>query len=464
MTSRMNLEMDRTRAIYLMIVLLLGLAASSALHAQNPQQIKSDPKMIWAEGSTQKEALDGITSKLAYAAGFTCPRAKFLPLMKTYSQDIRKATHQISYNGKYLRYLSGNEIQRLFQPRRQKVNELKASAQAARRRFSSSGQMQDAEDALTLCRWAIAYLSSLPGNNASELKSLQQQANSLRKAISSRPYNPSGKGMKVQMAHIDREAGQIETILGIRTTNPAAVSPPPQKAEKKEPVSQPATEAVLDSRDTSVAILPQSSLPDSTATATSEPATAVITEPATVADAETDTLTSKAPQKQPVPAARPDAPSVFSVAQIGFSPEWNAGAMLGVKFRSSAFGIYASYRSNFTSVSSDLSIDSTEDPSHLTGSHKVSLQSATAGLLFQLKETPQINLFAGAGYGSRNVCWQTTSGHWAKVTDRTSTGLALEAGLLYSPFGLHNSLCLSAGVHTIGFKTLGLTLGVGFSF
>ena len=116
------------------------------------------------------------------------------------------------------------------------------------------------------------------------------------------------------------------------------------------------------------------------------------------------------------------------------------------------------------SVSSDLSIDSSEDPSHLTGSHKVSLQSATAGLLFQLKETPQINLFAGAGYGSRNVCWQTSSSHWAKVTDRTSTGLALEAGLLYSPFGLHNSLCLSAGVHTIVFKTVGLTLGVGFSF
>ena len=200
MTSRMNLEMDRTRAIYLVIVLLLGLAASSALHAQNPQQIKSDPKMIWAEGSTQKEALDGITSKLAYAAGFTCPRAKFLPLMKTYSQDIRKATHQITYNGKYLRYLSGNEIQRLFQPRRQKVNELKASAQAARQRFSSSGQMQDAEDALTLCRWAIAYLSSLPGNNASELKSLRQQANSLRKALSSRSYTPSGKGIKAQMA------------------------------------------------------------------------------------------------------------------------------------------------------------------------------------------------------------------------------------------------------------------------
>ena len=464
MTSRMNLEMDRTRAIYLMIVLLLGLAASSALHAQNPQQIKSDPKMIWAEGSTQKEALDGITSKLAYAAGFTCPRAKFLPLMKTYSQDIRKATHHITYNGKYLRYLSGNEIQRLFQPRRQKVNELKASAQAARQRFSSSGQMQDAEDALTLCRWAIAYLSSLPGNNASELKSLRQQANSLRKALSSRSYTPSGKGIKAQMAHIDREAGQIETILGIRTTNPAAVSPPPQKAEKKEPVSQPATEAVLASRDTSVAILPQSSLPDSTATATREPVAAAITEPATVADAETDALTSKVSQKQPVPAALPEAPSVFAVAQIGFSPEWNAGAMLGVKFRSSAFGIYASYRSNFTSVSSDLSIDSSEDPSHLTGSHKVSLQSATAGLLFQLKETPQINLFAGAGYGSRNVCWQTTSSHWAKVTDRTSTGLALEAGLLYSPFGLHNSLCLSAGVHTIGFKTIGLTLGAGFSF
>lgn len=143
--------------------------------------------------------------------------------------------------------------------------------------------------------------------------------------------------------------------------------------------------------------------------------------------------------------------------------------MLGVKFKNSNMGIYASYRSNFTFVSSDLSIDSSEEPSHLTGSHKVSLQSATAGLLFQFSETPRINLYAGAGYGNRNVYWQTTSNQWAEVTDRSSKGLALEAGIIYSPVVDKSNaekpgISLSAGLSTISFKTIGLTIGIGLSF
>ena len=107
------------------VVLIAALLASSFLFAQNPEQIKSDSKMIWAEGSSQKEALDGITSKLAYAVGFTCQKSKFLPLMQTYAQDIRKVTHQITYSGKFLRYISTSDLPKLFQARRQKIGELK---------------------------------------------------------------------------------------------------------------------------------------------------------------------------------------------------------------------------------------------------------------------------------------------------------------------------------------------------
>ena len=74
-----------------MIAMLL---ASSFLFAQNPEQIKSSSKMIWAEGSSQKEALDGITSKLAYAVGFTCPQSKFLSLNRPHKKPVWLGRYQ----------------------------------------------------------------------------------------------------------------------------------------------------------------------------------------------------------------------------------------------------------------------------------------------------------------------------------------------------------------------------------
>ena len=201
------------------VVLIAALLASSFLFAQNPEQIKSNSKMIWAEGSSQKEALDGITSKLAYAVGFSCPQSKFLPLMKTYSQDIRRVTHQIAYNGKYLRYISTADLPKLFQARHQKIGELKSSADKYRQRFTQTGSPSDAEDAVTLYRWAIAYLSSLPGGNSKEIKSLQQQINSLQKSAGKSSAIIASSSIKSQMAHINRQASQIESILSI---SPAA--------------------------------------------------------------------------------------------------------------------------------------------------------------------------------------------------------------------------------------------------
>ncbi|MBR6971235.1 MAG: outer membrane beta-barrel protein [Bacteroidales bacterium] len=439
------------------VVLIAALLASSFLFAQNPEQIKSDSKMIWAEGSSQKEALDGITSKLAYAVGFTCQKSKFLPLMQTYAQDIRKVTHQITYSGKFLRYISTSDLPKLFQARRQKIGELKSSADKYKQRFTQTGSPSDAEDAATLYRWAIAYLSSLPGGNSKEIKSLQQQINSLQKSAGkSSAINASSSPIKSQMAHINRQASQIESILGIRST-PLLAANAKSNSSSNAPSNQPFSSSKVEvQKPVRKAPALAISLPESPAHNDSLVTTSW------ASDEVTKALQGKLEDFVPSEDAH-----IFIIPQIGFSPEWNAGAMLGVKFKNSNMGIYASYRSNFTFVSSDLSIDSSEEPSHLTGSHKVSLQSATAGLLFQFSETPRINLYAGAGYGNRNVYWQTTSNQWAEVTDRTTKGLVLEAGILYSPpkhFWHKPGLTLSAGLSTISFKTIGLTLGIGLSF
>lgn len=444
-------------AIKQIILLAAFLALSFSVKAQNPEQIKSDSKMIWAEGSSQKEALDGITSKLAYAVGFTCPKSKFLLLMQTYAQDIRKVTHQITYSGKFLRYISTSDLPKLFQARRQKIGELKSSADKYKQRFTQTGSPSDAEDAATLYRWAIAYLSSLPGGNSKEIKSLQQQINSLQKSAGkSSAINASSSPIKSQMAHINRQASQIESILGIRST-PLLAANAKSNSSSNAPSNQPSSSSKVEV---------QKPVRKAPALAISLPESPAHNDSLVTTSWDSDEVTKSLQGKLEDSVSSEDS-HIFIIPQIGFSPEWNAGAMLGVKFKNSNMGIYASYRSNFTFVSSDLSIDSSEEPSHLTGSHKVSIQSATAGLLFQFSETPRINLYAGAGYGNRNIYWQTTSNQWAEVADRTSKGLVLEAGILYSPpkhFWHKPGLTLSAGLSTINFKTIGLTLGIGLSF
>lgn len=445
-------------AIKQIILLAAFLALSFSVKAQNPEQIKSDSKMIWAEGSSQKEALDGITSKLAYAVGFTCQKSKFLPLMQTYAQDIRKATHQITYSGKFLRYISTSDLPKLFQARRQKIAELKSSASQSKQRFTQTGSLSDAEDAVTLYRWAIAYLSSLPGGNSKEIKSLQQQINSLQKSAGKSSALNASSPIKSQMAHINRQASQIESILGIRST-PLLAANAKSNSSSNAPSNQPFSSSKVEV---------QKPVRKAPALAISLPESPVHNDSLVTTSWASDEVTKSLQGKLEDFVPSEDA-HIFIIPQIGFSPEWNAGAMLGVKFKNSNMGIYASYRSNFTFVSSDLSIDSSEEPSHLTGSHKVSLQSATAGMLFQFSETPRINLYAGAGYSNRNVYWQTTSNQWAEVTDRSSKGIALEAGIIYSPVVDKSNtekpgIILSAGLSTISFKTIGLTIGIGLSF
>ena len=170
---------------------------------------------------------------------------------------------------------------------------------------------------------------------------------------------------------------------------------------------------------------------------------------------------------------------VYILPQISFAPEWNAGALICLKFKDSGAGIYASFRGNFTSVSSSSKILSSEPASSLTGSNKVSHQFIAAGvlltpLIFADNFSSIFNLstafYAGVGYGYRNVYWQTTSNQWAEVTDRSSKGIALEAGIIYSPIVDKRSnpekpgISLSAGLSTISFKTIGLNLGIGLSF
>ena len=461
--------MKRCLCIFGMLILVLTLA-SGVSYSQNPEQIKNNPEMIWAEGSTQKEALDGITSKLAHAVGFTCPKSKFLSLMKTYSQDIRKYTHQITYNGKFLRYINSRETSKLFSSRRQKIAELKQSAQSV--------QTSSPQEAATLYRWALTYLKSLPGDNSREISSLQGSLTSLQKK-QGQAYSQPSSTVQIRMAYIDKETRQIAGILG---------EPMPEIKSFQSPEPKPLNTQIADAGVKRIDYTPVRNV------ALSQDVDVFVDYLRFFSIADTKNRVNyfkrleEESQKNmffeellssgkvaSCPWVTPTAQwnRAVSLLQGGLSPEFITGIMAGYNIRQAGF--YASYKSNFTSVSSDRDILSSISPAELSGNSKVSLSMITGGLLYSLAtdfppEYPKHGrtntlLYAGAGYGQRTVFWQDKSDNWAKVTDRTSNGIAVEAGVIYSFLNTSaRNLSLSAGVHTINFKTVGFTLGIGVNF
>lgn len=63
-----------------------------------------------------------------------------------------------------------------------------------------------------------------------------------------------------------------------------------------------------------------------------------------------------------------------------------------------------------------------------TGNDKRSFYAATAGIIARMKSP--IHLYCGAGYVNRNVAWELSDGAYAKHTEYTYSGLAVDCGLM----------------------------------
>ena len=71
-----------------------------------------------------------------------------------------------------------------------------------------------------------------------------------------------------------------------------------------------------------------------------------------------------------------------------------------------------------------------------------------------------LSVYAGAGYGKHQLFWEDTAGKWASVQDRSASGVAVDAGLVFN----WQHLSVMAGVSAIGFKSVFAELGVGYRF
>ena len=139
------------------------------------------------------------------------------------------------------------------------------------------------------------------------------------------------------------------------------------------------------------------------------------------------------------------------------------GAMVGVVAK---HGAYLRFRSDFGSVSADLECDDTGAltsggtgiPYYKEGSFSKARLSITGGYLCRIAKP--LYGYIGAGYGQRILAWETIDGEWVKNTDHSASGVAAEIGAI----GNFKRFALSAGVQTINFKYMELSVGIGYFF
>ena len=152
------------------------------------------------------------------------------------------------------------------------------------------------------------------------------------------------------------------------------------------------------------------------------------------------------------------------MAEVGYHPsQLSYGGMIGCVRKN---GAYVKFRSDFGSASADLECDDSGaltsggegTPYYKEGVTQKARLSVTAGYLRQLWKP--VYLYAGAGYGSRTLAWETVEGELVKNTDHSAVGVAAELGVI----GRLGKFALSVGFHTVNFKHHEVTVGVGIIF
>jgi hypothetical protein len=127
------------------------------------------------------------------------------------------------------------------------------------------------------------------------------------------------------------------------------------------------------------------------------------------------------------------------------------------------YGWYVKAKSDFNFQSSLYNCTSTgeiEGGGHIwtDGASKKSRLVITAGGM--LRASRWCYPYVGVGYGSRGLYWKDFQGEWAKVTDKSCAGVALDAGVALK-FG---KIALTLGVNNTAFKYTEAEVGIGVMF
>lgn len=166
----------------------------------------------------------------------------------------------------------------------------------------------------------------------------------------------------------------------------------------------------------------------------------------------------------------PNPVSYVTQRKTGFSPFITAGVLpefhvgLGARYRPGCgpWGMYVKGASSFAFRKPGytcLSDGTVDDGSALwvSGRKSISFLSVTAGVHYSL--TPQWGGFAGAGWAFRKLYWEDSFSNWVEVSDRSYTGVALEAGVSFKPF---ENIGFLGGVTAIPFGYASVFFGLSY--
>lgn len=151
---------------------------------------------------------------------------------------------------------------------------------------------------------------------------------------------------------------------------------------------------------------------------------------------------------------------ILASAQVAAFPQMSYGIMLGMVKK---YGWYVKALSDFSFPSASyncLSNGEIEDGGHIwtDGTTKKSRLVVTAGGM--LRASRWCYPYVGVGYGSRGLYWKDINDEWAKVSDKSCAGVALDAGLALK-FG---KIAITVGVNNTAFKYTEAEVGIGVMF
>ena len=159
------------------------------------------------------------------------------------------------------------------------------------------------------------------------------------------------------------------------------------------------------------------------------------------------------------------------LGQIGYStaPQLSYGAIIGQMYK--GIGWYVSGRSNFQfNAPTELACDKQgyidDERPFYTGNTSTTHYAVNAGFMMNVLEKITKNKFntlgfyVGAGYGKRELQWETTDGLWVKYAPTSHTGFSGNVGL----FGSFYGVTLNVGLNTINFKYVEVEAGIGYMF
>lgn len=151
---------------------------------------------------------------------------------------------------------------------------------------------------------------------------------------------------------------------------------------------------------------------------------------------------------------------ILASAQVAVFPQMSYGFMFGIVKK---YGWYVKALSDFSFPSTSYNCFSNGEIEGggqiwTDGTAKKSRLVVTAGGM--LRTSRWCYPYIGIGYGSRGLYWKDINDEWAKVSDKSCAGVALDAGLAFK-FG---KVAITVGVNNTAFKYTEAEVGIGVMF